>query len=449
MPKTTGTASRRSRLALDSLDLILPDVRGGLGPFLAIYLATVHRWDPARIGAAMAVMGLAGLAAQTPAGAIIDAVRETRTVIVVAFTLVGLGALAMVVMPTPPIVLSAQVLIGVAGAVFGPAMASISLGLVGHAQFARRMGRNQALDHSGNVAAAALAGLIGDSVGYGGIFVLAAVMCLGGILATSLIRGADINHARARGGGVEPTDENDATMFDRDLDHLNATPAEKLPRLASIGELLADRRVRIFAASVVLFHFANAAMLPLVGQKLTAGLTRGAALPMSACIIAAQLVMIPVAIAVSHLAVTWGRKPTLMIGFAVLPIRGALYTLSDNPSYLVAVQLLDGVGAGVFGVVGVLIIADLTRGTGRFNLMQGGLATATELGGALSNLVTGVIVRNAGFDAGFLALAAIAATALAYFAFAMPETGRSALGVLDGQKKPQFSVSPGNQVVVS
>jgi MFS family permease len=399
--------ARRSLFALDALYLILADVRGGLGPFLAIYLASVHRWDPARIGVAMAVMSVAGLVAQTPAGALIDGVRERRTVIALAFVLVAAGALAMVFRPTAPVVLSAQAMIGAAGTVFAPALAAISLGLVGHTGLSRRVGRNQALDHTGNVTVAALAGLIGDTIGYGGIFVMAAVLCLTGIVATWLIRGKDIDYARARGGDADPS---------------GANPTTAGPRVASLRELVSDRRIVIFTASVVLFHFANAAMLPLVGQKMTAGLTRGAATPMAAAIIAAQVVMIPVALLSSRLAESWGRKLTFLVGFAVLPIRGVLYTFSTDPHYLVGVQLLDGIGAGIFGVVGVLVIADLTRGTGRFNLMQGALATATGLGAALSNLVTGIVVKAAGFDAGFLMLAAIAAAALVFFATAMPET---------------------------
>src|SRR3954449_2885065 len=104
MSVTNSGASRRSLLALDALYVILADVKGGLGPFLAVYLASVHRWDPARIGVAMAVMGVAGLVAQTPAGALIDAVREKRIVIALAFAIVAAGALAMVARPTPPVV---------------------------------------------------------------------------------------------------------------------------------------------------------------------------------------------------------------------------------------------------------------------------------------------------------------------------------------------------------
>ena len=143
---------------------------------------------------------------------------------------------------------------------------------------------------------------------------------------------------------------------------------------------------------------------------------------MSACIIAAQLVMVPVALAASRLAASWGRKPVFLVGFAVLPVRGLLYCLTVNPLYLVAVQLLDGIGAGIFGVVSVLVVADLTKGTGRFNLTQGALATATGVGAGLSNLLAGFVVKEAGFDAGFVTLAAIAGAAMLFFAVAMPET---------------------------
>ena len=163
-------------------------------------------------------------------------------------------------------------------------------------------------------------------------------------------------------------------------------------------------------------------MLPLVGEKVTLGQSRGASALMSACIIAAQVVMVPVAVLASRFAESWGRKPVFLIGLAVLPVRGFLYTLTVNPYLLVGIQLLDGIGAGIFGVVSVLVVADLTWGTGRFNFTQGALATATGIGAALSNLLTGFVVKAAGFNAGFVTLAAIAAAGLLFYAAAMPET---------------------------
>ena len=408
--------SRRSLRALDALNVVLADVRDGLGPYLAIYLAVKH-WDPSRIGMAMSAMGIASVIAQTPAGALIDRTRRKQAWMVAASALTALAAIAMVRMPSLPVILGAQATIGVASAIFAPAIAAVSLGLVGHARMSRRTGRNEAYNHAGNVVAAVLAGLIGDHIAYEGIFYLLAGMCGLSVVATLLIRRDEIDDDLARGADGAKPGEARGGMHDRDLDSSHAGP-----KVARIGELFRDRRVLIFAGSVVLFHFANAAMLPLVGQKMTHGKSDGVAGYMSACIIAAQLVMVPVALAASRLAESWGRRPAFLIGFAVLPIRGLLYTLTDDPRWLVAIQLLDGIGAGIFGVVGVLVIADLTRGTGRFNLMQGALATATGIGASASNYLTGLIVSKAGFDAGFTVLAAIAGVALAFYGLAMPET---------------------------
>jgi MFS family permease len=182
--------------------------------------------------------------------------------------------------------------------------------------------------------------------------------------------------------------------------------------------VLTNRSLLIFTISVVLFHFANAAMLPLIGEKLSLGHPRGSSLYMAVCIVGAQTVMIPVALAAGRFAHSWGRKAVFLIGFAALPIRGALYTLTDNPYFLVGVQLMDGIGAAIFGVVSVLVIADLTRGTGRFNFTQG-------VGASLSNGITGFIVQRAGFNAAFLFLAGVATFALGMFWVFMPETKKT------------------------
>ncbi len=422
MGDETRRPGRGSLRALDALNLVLADVRDGLGPYLAIYLATKH-WDPARIGIAMSAMGVATVLAQTPAGAVIDRTRRKRSWMVAAAAMVAIGAIVMVRVPTLPAILGAQATIGTASAIFAPAIAAVSLGLVGHARLARRTGRNEAFNHAGNVIAAILAGLIGDYIAYEGIFYLLAGMCGLSIVAALMIRRDDIDDDLARGAGESKPGGAVDSMHDREID-----PAPKDPRIAGLGELLRDRRIATFAGSIVLFHFANAAMLPLVGQKMTAGMAGGVAGYMSACIVAAQIVMVPVALVASRLAESWGRRPTFLVGFAVLPIRGLLYTMTDDPRLLVAVQLLDGIGAGIFGVVGVLVIADLTRGTGRFNLMQGALATATGLGASASLFLTGEIVSHAGFNAGFLALSAIAAVALAFYGLAMPETRPGAAG---------------------
>jgi MFS family permease len=182
----------------------------------------------------------------------------------------------------------------------------------------------------------------------------------------------------------------------------------------------------IFSVATVAFHFSNAAMLPLVGQKLALVNRDLGTTLMSVCIIAAQMVMVPVAMLVGRKADVWGRKPIFTFALAVLMLRGMLYPLSDNPYWLVSVQLLDGVGAGIFGALFPLVVADLTRGTGHFNISQGAIATAAGLGGALSTTAAGLIVVKAGYSAAFLFLAAVAGAGLIGFATMMPETLRRA-----------------------
>jgi MFS family permease len=194
-------------------------------------------------------------------------------------------------------------------------------------------------------------------------------------------------------------------------------------RPSGLKVLMTCRPLLIFAACAVLFHFANAAMLPLVGQKLALQDKNSGTSLMSACIVAAQIVMVPMAMLVGAKADAWGRKPLFLGGLVILPIRGVLYTLSDNPYWLVTVQLLDGVGAGIYGAIFPIIVADLMRGTGRFNLALGAVTTAQGIGAALSTTVAGFVVVSAGYSAAFLTLAGVAGAGLLLFWLAMPETG--------------------------
>ena len=398
------TPSTTSLRALDAVNIFLADVRDGMGPFLGTFLRENHHWHAGWVGIALAASQIGTVLAQTPAGALIDRIKWKRLAVAIAAVVVAFGCVIFYLVPTLAVVVAAQAAIGAAAAIFPPAVAALTLGLVGRAAMPRRMGRNEAFNHGGNVVGAALFGCAAYIFGFGAMFILVAATAAASAVAVFLIREEDIDHELARGAD---------------------NGGGKGREAVGVAELFKDRRITIFAVSVVLFHFANAAMLPLVGQKSSDGLKEGAAVLMSACIIAAQVVMVPVALAASHYAASWGRKPVFLIGFAVLPVRGLLYCLSVNPYYLVGVQLLDGIGAGIVGVVSVLVVADLTKGTGRFNLTQGTLATATGLGAGSSNLLAGFVVKAAGFDAGFITLAAIAGVAAVFFAVAMPETKQS------------------------
>ena len=398
--------------ALDALNFFLADVRDGLGPYLAIYLLTEQQWDQASIGVVMSVAALAGILAQTPAGALIDASTAKRALMVAAAVVVTAACLALPLLRRFELVAATQALAAAAGAIFPPAIAAVTLGTFGPKAFARRIGRNEAFNHAGNATAAAIAGVTAYFFGPIVVFWLLAAMAVASVAATLAIPAAAIDHHVAR--GLDHTTEGHAYHGDRKRD------AGDKP--SGFQVLLTCKPLLIFAAATVLFHFSNAAMLPLVGQKLALVNREIGTTLMSLCIVAAQLVMVPVAMLVGRKADLWGRKPIFAVALAVLALRGALYPLSDNPYWLVSVQLLDGVGAGIFGALFPLVVADLTRGTGHFNVSQGAIATAAGLGGALSAGVAGFIVVGAGYSAAFLFLAAVAAIGLIGFCAMMPET---------------------------
>lgn len=388
--------------SLDALNFFLADVRDGLGPYLAIYLLTVQKWDAASIGVVMSIGSIAGILAQTPAGNYIDVTRYKRAAVIVAAIVVTACCLILPLAPGFLPVVIAQSMAGIAGSIFAPAIAAITLGLMGPKAFTRRTGRNEAFNHAGNAVAAILAGGAAYCMGPIAVFYLMGTMAVASIVATLTIPAGAIDHDVARG-------------LDDGSHRGNARPA-------GIAALFESRSLLVFAGSVVLFHFSNAAMLPLVGQKLALVNEGLGTTLMAACIVIAQLVMIPAALIAGVKADDWGRKPLFLAGFLVLAVRGSLYPLSDDPYWLVCVQALDGVGAGIFGALFPVVVADLTRGTGRFNVSLGAIATALGLGAALSATFAGFIVVTAGYSVAFLALAAVAGIGLAIYAAFMPET---------------------------
>ena len=227
------------------------------------------------------------------------------------------------------------------------------------------------------------------------------------MLAIQAIRSKDIDYDLARGGAIQVDGQKVAA------------------RVSVTKTLLRDRVLLVFLVCAFLFHFANAAMLPQLGEMLSLGSRPSAAPLMSACIIVTQVVIMCFAPAIGRFANLHGRKPLLMVGFGVLPIRALLYTLTHNTESLIAIQLLDGVANAIFGVVSILVVADRTRATGRFNLVQGSLATAVGLGAALSTTFGGKLIQHFSYRISFLSLGAMAVLAFALLWTAVPETLRN------------------------
>jgi MFS family permease len=398
---------RRARFGLDAANFFLADVRDGLGPYLAVYLLTEQKWDEARIGIVMTIATLAGILAQTPAGAFIDATRAKRLAMVAAAALVALASLLLPLFPGFLPVAISQGVAHAAGSIFPPALAAISLGIVGHRAFTKRIGRNEAFNHAGNATAAIIAGASAYLWGPKVVFYLLGAMSLASMASVLSIPERAIDHEVARALHDEST---------------NGAGAPRHDRPSGLSILLGSRPLLVFAVCVTLFHLSNAAMLPLVGQKLALEDKNLGTSLMSACIVAAQIVMVPVAMLVGARANAWGHKRFFLAALLILPVRGALYTVSDDRAWLVGVQLLDGVGAGIFGAIFPVIVADIMRNTGRFNVAQGAIITAQGVGAALSTTLAGLVVVRAGYNAAFVTLGAIAAIGALVCLVALPET---------------------------
>jgi MFS family permease len=402
--KSKTKSKRFNPFSLDAVNFLSADVRGAVGPYLNVFLVTQQHWSQTDVGLVTTIGGLLGLAVQTPIGAAIDETRAKRGVIILALAVLAFTSVVIFAFPTFWPVAIANSLMAVAGDVFGPVVAALTLGLFARKLLARRMGRNSAFDHAGNVAIALVAGAVGYEFSQRAVFLLVPVFALLTAIAVLSIPAKAIDYNRAR-----------------DLDS-DPSAAKGSTGVAGYGVLFKSRPLIIFGLCAMLFHLANAPLLPLVGQKLAAAYPKEATAMMSTCIIAAQLVMLPFALLVGRTTDTWGRKPLFLAGFAILPIRAVLYTLSDNSFWLIGVQLLDGVGAGIFGALTPLVVADIMRGTGRYNLALGAVGTMVGIGASLSGLGAGVVVDHFGYSATFLTLGAAALLAVIVFAVEMPET---------------------------
>ena len=389
--------------ALEATNFFLADVQTGLGPFLAAYLAGAG-WEPSRVGVALTIGGIITVVLQSPAGAIVDQLRSKRLILVLASAVLAVGAVLLSITAAPWAVYTSQILIGGAGPFLGPTLAAVTMGIVGLTFFDRQFGRNQAFNSGGNVACALLIAGTSHFFGNRAIFITAAVLTIPTVLAIRAIKSKDIDYDLARGGAIQVDGK------------------EVAARAPAMKTLLGDRTLLVFFVCAFLFHFANAAMLPQLGEMLSHGSRSSAAPFMSACIIVTQVVIMCFAPAIGRFANLHGRKPLLVVGFGVLPIRALLYTLTHNSGSLIAIQVLDGVANAIFVVVSILVVADRTRGTGRFNLAQGSLATAIGIGAALSNTFGGELIQHFSYRTSFLSLGAIAALAFVLLWTAIPET---------------------------
>jgi MFS family permease len=376
------------------LNFFVADVQTGFGPFVAVYLTT-NKWTQVAIGFALTLGTVVALIMQIPAGALVDAAHNKRVAAGAALFGVIIAALLLAIQPTLLPVLLAQALHAFASCILTPAIAAISLHLVGHAGLGERLGRNARYASIGNGLAAAVMGATGAYVSSRAVFLLTAILCIPALLSLFVI-----------GRGPHARPQTTTSLFD----------------WSGLRRLFTNRDLLVFAACVLLFHLSNAAMLPLIASAITMRAGEIANLIIAACIVVPQIVVAFCSPGVGRYAARLGRRPVLLVGWAALPIRGLMLALMPGPWLPIAAQAVSGISAAVFGVMFALLAADITRGTSHFNLCMGVLGLAMFLGAALSTTLGGWIADIGGVELAFVLLSLIGLLGTLLVWLAMPET---------------------------
>jgi MFS family permease len=383
--------------ALDWFNLFVANIQTGFGPFIAVYL-TSQSWTQTSIGLALSIGTVSAMVSQVPAGALVDAMpNKTR---VAAFSVLAFTACALMfaIYPIPLFVYLAEILHGLSSCTLGPATAAMSLVIAGRFGMGRRLGRNARYAAIGNGLGAALMGACGQYVSERAVFYLTAALTLPALAALWPLRKVAIDKPPPVTG-----------------------PAQEGASRGGFLHVLGDRRILIFSACAMLFTFTNAPMLMLVSSNMTARVGNPSLL-VAACIVLPQIIVALASPSVGKLADLRGRRWVLALGFCVLPLRALIFAVTSNPTAVVAVQALDGIGGACFGVMVPLIVSDIAGRTRHFNLSLGFVGFGVGIGGTLSTPAAGWMADHFGTRVAFygLALAGIAATLLVLLA--MPET---------------------------
>ena len=393
-----GSISKQSRLGLDWMNFFLADIQTGFGAFVAFYLAELG-WPKSQVGLALSVGTIAGLVAHIPGGALVDWAPWKRGLAALGIAMIAAAAVILALVPSFVLVFAAEILHGLAGGIMTPAIAAISLGLVGRRAMSARTGRNYGFDAAGNALTAGAMGLAGQYIAKSAIFLGAAALCIPALIALSCIRADEIDDARARNAGLSKR-------------------AASFQRLFDLGK---NTKLYVFAACIFLFQFADASMLPVISENL-ANQNKPASVLVAGLIIAPQIVAALLSPWVGYHSERFGRKRLLLVGFGVEVVRALLFAVYSEYWVLIVGQLLSGISAATVTVLTVLVITDLTTGTGRFNLVQGFVGTVIAMAASISTGVTGFIFGQVGHLYGFVILAGAATAATGLLWTAMPET---------------------------
>ncbi|HEC1567594.1 TPA: MFS transporter [Campylobacter upsaliensis] len=383
--------------ALAWLNFFIADVRDGLGPYLGVFLKE-HQFTESQIGLITTSTSLCALIFGIFLGVLIDKTHFKRGIIALCIVGIVLATGANYFYPHFTFTLMAQIAIALCAVCLAPAFSAITLGIVGQSGYSRQVSLNEAYKHAGTAFSAGLSFIFALYYGIGAIFIITALMGVCALVFLALLKSSQINHAVACGKeeGVE------------------------IPLRKALG----DVRVLFLGVVMFCFHLSNAYMLPLLSQRAhTLGIDSSGAYA-AATILIAQCTMIGISLLCMRLLQTKGNPHfssiyVYLMGIALfgLIVRGGVAAHFDGILAMIIVQILDGVGAGIVGVILPLLVAMLMRGSGHINAAFACVMTFGGVGAALSGSLGGYIAQYFGYFYAYLTLAFVAAFGLLIWVF--------------------------------
>ena len=461
----TSESKASARFFLGLVALFLGELRDGLTMInmQSAFLIVSKFYSEKQAGILFFVFGMSQFLFQAPAGYIMD--YTDRKVAMLAFASVTTTALTLLTAATAMEYganLGWMVVIkffqGAVTALIPPGLNSITQGIVGADGMTRQVSDNEMRNHFGTAIIVLTGSLMAFAMypDIGMLFLVSPVACAGVLLFLFRINPADIDHDAARGLGGKPEglDRGNQSAADLySLTDIDGTPvagkarppanpsfnfsAAEVPHVDGASSplvLLKDPTLLTFIVIVFLFHTSNGTVLPLVMQTLAIGEGRMGILMSGLCIIVAQVFMVMSAKICGDYSGLWGRKTIFLVGLFSVPVRclilyaltGIKNTMAETSVFLqviiLSTQILDGVGAGVFGTMYILVTSDVSAGTGRFSLTLGLTSAAMSIGGTVSGYLGQALAQDHGYQNAFMILGFMAcAPALGYLVF-MPET---------------------------
>ncbi|KAL7577018.1 hypothetical protein ACA910_006764 [Epithemia clementina (nom. ined.)] len=478
-PPQENVTKRHARGQLRWASLFLGELRDGLTMInmQSAFLIVSKNYTEKQAGILFFVFGMSQFLFQTPAGYLYDysdskitwlASAGIATTFFTAITALfakdaGQNLRLMIVI---------KFLQGAVTSFIPPGLNSITQGIVGASGMTQQVAINEMMNHLGTAFIVLVGSLLGLFLypNLGGLFIVSPIACVLFLIFLNRIDPNDIDHNEARGlikdenataapsqsYAVPPEDESGAVLVGRPgeennikKEKINTQPSFNFGwemisapgARKSVTELQADSPLRVlrdptlltFLLIVFLFHMANGTVLPLVMQTLAIGSGREGILLSGLCIIVAQIFMVLSAKICGTYSGIYGRKGLFLIGLFSVPVRCLLLTfllmIRDGGHdgfalncVILSTQVLDGVGAGVFGTMYILVTSDISGGTGRFSMTLGLTTAAMSIGGTVSGYLGEALAEDLGYKQAYFILMFLSMIPAILYLTVMPET---------------------------